>query len=269
MSYGKAIGVTLLCGSLVTATPDDAVIQTKVASTVLAEERPVIVHLPASYTQRKDRRYPVVYVLDGTSQDGHTAETAARLARGGVMPEVIIVGVPNTRGNRPRDQTPPFIRLDVEKLDSPRGSADRFLAFLKTELIPYVDRDYRTTSFRVLAGNSRGGLLVVYSLLVDPDLFNARFAFSAPLWREDAVLVSKLQELLVSRPNMKSFLYLSVGDRENANIVGAFERTVAVLGRHAPRAFAWRADRTPEADHQNNAQLSTPEAFKALAGFCC
>jgi len=244
------------------------VVQSTMPSKVLGEERQVIVHVPASYADHRDRRYPVVYVLDGTSQDGHTAETAARLAREGVMPEVIVVGLPNTRDNRNRDYTPPFMRLDVEKPDSPRGAGDRFLSFMKTELIPAIERDYRTTPFRILAGNSRGGLLVVYSLLADPALFDARFAFSTPLWREDDVTVSKLGELLTSRPDLNTCLYMSVGERENANIVGAFERTIVTMTRQASKAFGWRADRTKDADHSNNAQVSTAEAFTFLYTSC-
>lgn len=89
------------------AADDLQVLTSTMQSTVLGEERQIIVHLPESYGQDRDRRYPAVYVLDGTSQDGHTAATATRLARAGVMPEVIVVGLPNTRGNRNRDYTPP------------------------------------------------------------------------------------------------------------------------------------------------------------------
>ena len=107
-------------------------------SQVLGEARDFIVHLPASYSAEPQRRYPVLYVLDGTSQDGHTARTAAMLAREGVMPEIIIVGLPNVRGGRNRDYTPPFIRQDTTVAGSPMGRGDHFLAFLKKELIPHI-----------------------------------------------------------------------------------------------------------------------------------
>jgi predicted alpha/beta superfamily hydrolase len=247
-------------------------IQRAIPSAVLGEDRPFIVHLPQSYAQRTDQRYPVLYVLDGTSQDGHTAATAAELARTGVMPEVIVVGIPNTRGNRPRDQTPPILPLDVEDPKSPAGSGDVFLNFIKSELIPAIDREYRTGPHRTFVGHSRGALLVAYSLIVEPDLFDARFVFSAPMWRRDHILVSKLEEFVVSHPTLKTFLYLSAGERENANIVGAHERTVAMLKQHASKGIRWHAHRTPGADHQNNAQLSTPAALTALFAanaVCC
>lgn len=89
------------------------------------------------------------------------------------MPEVIVVGLPNVRGGRPRDYTPPFIRQNTEDLKSPMGRADHFLSFLKKELIPHIEREYRTVPFRMIAGHSRGGLFVVYSLIADPRLFTA------------------------------------------------------------------------------------------------
>ncbi len=245
--------------------PDEHVVSSTFDSTVLGEKRGLIVHLPESYARRPDARYPVVYVLDGSSQDGHTARTAALMARIGVMPEVIVVGLPNSSGDgRQRDYTPPFMRMDVDMADSPPGAGDRFLQFLKAEVIPMIERAYRTDVIRVLAGYSRGGLLVVHSLIAEPDLFQARFAFSPALWRDDDVIVTRLEEFLRANAGLEGFLYTSLGSEENEKMTTAWRRAVAVLERHAPPRLRWQADLTPDADHQTNAELSTPVAFKAL-----
>jgi hypothetical protein len=128
-------------------------------------------------------------VLDGPGQGGHTARTAAALAAEGLIPEVMLVAVPNLSDEtRARDLTPPGLHQDHEKPDSPLGRGDAFLAFLRDELIPKVERDYRTAPFRMLAGHSRSGVFVLYSLIAEPALFDARFAHSAPVWREDEAL---------------------------------------------------------------------------------
>jgi predicted alpha/beta superfamily hydrolase len=270
-----AIGVTFVLTAIAAVGVDKylderpslekGVVQGTMFSTTLGEERPFVVRLPESYERSPDERYPVVYVLDGSSQDGHTAQSAALMARIGVMPEVIVVGLPNTGGpNRERDYTPPFLRRDVDQAASPPGAGDRFLAFLKAELIPRIERDYRTAPFRILAGHSRGGLLVVYSLIADPGLFHARFAFSAPLWREDEVSVSKLREALRRSQNLDGFLYLAVGVQETERMIRGHQSAVATLRQHAPSQLRWRADLTPGADHASNAQLATPVAFRAL-----
>jgi predicted alpha/beta superfamily hydrolase len=234
-------------------------------SRVLGEPRQMIVHLPEGYGRDLERRYPVVYVLDGSSQDGHTARTAARLARSGVIPEMLVVGIPNTRGSRERDYTPPFLRRDAERPESPLGAGDRFLAFLVDELMPKVEREYRTLPFRVLAGHSRGGLLVVYSLIADPGRFDARFAFSAPWWRQDEITVARLRDALSSPSDRKTFLYLSAGDQETERMIRGHRSAVDAL-RQAPPWLRWQAHLTAGADHASNAELSTPAALGALYG---
>jgi len=243
---------------------DKAILGT-LSSKVLDEEREMIVHLPESYAREPERRYPVIYVLDGSSQDSHTAQSAALMARIGVMPELIVVGLPNVSGEgRQRDYTPPFMVQDLEVPDSPMGEADRFLSFLETELIPKIESEYRTAPFRMLAGHSRGGLLVTYSLLADPELFDVRFIHSAPLWREDAVLVTKLAEFLKARKDFDGFLYLSIGSLENENITAAHHQARSVLTTAKLARFRWHADVVEGADHQHNGAMATPQGFKAL-----
>jgi predicted alpha/beta superfamily hydrolase len=137
------------------------IVQTNLHSAILDEERRVIIHLPGNYSRDTSRKYPVMYVLDGTSQDQHTADKTTVLSDAGLIPQAIVVGLPNTRGNRERDQTPPYMRRDVNDANSPFGAGDKFLSFVEKELIPFVEGNYRAAGHRTLSGNSRGGLFVV------------------------------------------------------------------------------------------------------------
>lgn len=247
---------------------EDVVVRV-LSSQLLRERREVLVLLPESYKKEGARRYPVVYVLDGSSQSTHTANSSRLLARIGVMPEVIIVGIPASDENRQRDYTPPFMRVNADGEEYAAGQANRFLEFLEAELIPYIDQNYRTSSTRILAGNSRGGLFVVYSLIEAPDLFSARLAYSPALWRDDARIVAALGNSLKTWVARPTFLYLSLGDSENEKMSRAFAETTAVLRTSARPELRWRADLTVGANHQNNAVLSTPVGlhhyFGALA----
>jgi predicted alpha/beta superfamily hydrolase len=243
----------------------EGVTVSKMFSKILDEEREVIVHLPEGYDRNPEQRYPVIYVLDGSSQDIHTAKSAALMARIGVMPEVLVVGLPNTSGaNRNRDYSPPFMRVDIDEPDSPTGGGEAFLAFLKNEAIPLIEKTYRTAPFRMLAGHSRGGLLVAYSLLAEPDLFHARFAHSPALWRDDALMVSKLADFLASAPDLQTFFYMSMGDKENDKMMGAYKNAIASIKMHSPKGLRWYADVTVGADHYSNPELATPVGFKKL-----
>jgi len=243
----------------------EGVTVSKLFSKILDEEREVIVHLPEGYDRNPDRRYPVIYVLDGSSQDSHTTNSAALMARIGVMPEVIVVGLPNTSWpNRERDYTPPFMRIDLDEPDSPMGGGDMFLAFLKNEAIPLIEKTYRTAPDRMLAGHSRGGLLVAYTLVADPDLFHARFAHSPALWRDDALMVSKLKDFLGSAPNLHTFFYMSIGDKENDKMMGAYKNSIASIKLHSLEGLRWYSDVTVGADHYSNPELATPVGFRKL-----
>ena len=238
-----------------------SVVQTNIHSTILNEDRVVIIHLPRNYSQDPRQKYPVMYVLDGTSQDGHTADKITVLSDAGFVPPAIVVGLPNTRGNRERDQTPPYMRRNVDDQKSPYGAGDKFLSFIAKELIPFIDSQYRTSGYKTLSGNSRGGLFVLYSLMEKSTLFQAWFCYSTPVWRFDNLMVNRVSEFLLAASGLKGFLYISVGDKETDQIVGGFTKLVDVLRKNRKKQFRWVADRTPYAVHQDNALISTSKGL--------
>ena len=237
------------------------IVTTNIHSTIMGEDRAVIVHLPRNYSKDVPQKYAVMYVLDGTSQDGHTAEKLTVLSDAGLAPTAIVVGLPNSRGNRERDQTPPFMRRNVDDEKSPYGVGDKFLSFIEKELIPFIDSNYRTSGYRTLTGNSRGGLFVLYSLMERPALFQAWFCYSTPVWRFENLLVNRMSDFLRAYPGLKGFLYLSVGDKETDQMIGGFTKLVEVLRKTHKKQFRWVADRTPYAVHQDNALISTSKGL--------
>jgi predicted alpha/beta superfamily hydrolase len=254
------------CGGAETSTvPGYRVEERVLTSEALGERRPYFVGQPESYSQDSTRRYPVIYVLDGLSQGTPVAKAAAQLSRDKLMPELIVVAIPNvSAAGRERDYTPPSMRQDHERPESPAGKADAFLVFLRTELIPTIERDFRTAPERMLAGNSRGGLFVIYSLMAEPALFHARFAHSTPLWREDEHLVKRLDAFLSAAPDLRGKLFLSVGGNETENMKHGFSSAADVLKKRAPHALRWWAETTPNAVHADNAHLAIPVGFRRV-----
>jgi predicted alpha/beta superfamily hydrolase len=237
--------------------------QRSLRSAALDESREYLVHLPESYDRRPARRYPVIYVLDGSSQDLHTAASAVLMARIGVIDEAIVVGIPNTSGpERQRDYTPPGMRQDTDEAMGATGRGDRFLLFLESELIPAVERDFRASSVRTLAGNSRGGLFVVYAMTEKTGLFDTYVANSPALWRDDAAMVSRLERFLRSHGELRSNFFMSLGSEENEKMKRAFSKAADVLNDRAPEGLRWRTFVSAEGRHANNAEMSTPVALQ-------
>jgi uncharacterized protein len=153
----------------------------RIQSRTLGETRVIDVSLPASYGSDSTRRYPVLVVLDGEYEQQIAATTARFYAETSQIPELIVVGVRNT--DRGRDMTPallPDFPLPPEIATA--GGADRFLAFLGDELLPYIDRRYRTAPLRVLVGHSLGGLLGIYALSHRPALFTGYILMEPSAW---------------------------------------------------------------------------------------
>lgn len=258
--------VTILALKIVENEPPiEGAVSATLRSAVLGEDREYFVHLPDGYDTDTTRRFPVMYVLDGTSQSGHTAAAASLMTRVGLMPQIIVVGVPSIDGDtRNRDYTPPDMRLDTDDAASQKGAADRFLSHLETELIPAVEREYRTTRPRMLAGWSRGALFVIYSQIAGPAMFDARFAHSPALWREDNLIMGRLEQALSASAVPEGFLFLSLGDAENEKMTTAFRTAVGMLERSAPPTLRWKAYLSAGGTHDSNPRLSTPVGLCAM-----
>lgn len=150
-------------------------------SKVLGERRVIEVSLPVGYDADPQARYPVVVVLDGEFEHEVAAAIARFHAATSQLPPLIVVGVNNT--NRMRDLTPaPVAGFRPPPEAEAAGGADRFLAYLADELLPYLDSRYRTAPMRVLVGHSLGGLFALHALASRPDLFTGYLVMEPSTW---------------------------------------------------------------------------------------
>ena len=137
----------------------------------------IYVRLPDGYDPAAERLYPTIYLLDGDSLFPILAANHLFLTYDDRLPQAIVVGVayggfsPEVNRRNIDFQTP------GEGVTEEAAGAAGFQRFLVEELIPEVERRYRSDAERrVLFGQSRGGAFVLYSALTDPDLFWGRIA---------------------------------------------------------------------------------------------
>ena len=164
-------------GSDVSIQPIQPVRVDKIASAIVGETREFWVSLPDGYVESGEK-YPVLYMMDGDFNFNSGVIGGLRHAAFlGEMPEFIIVGIKNT--DRSKDIFPDEITFHDGSKGG--GRADRYLDFIREELIPHIDKTYRTENFRVLYGTSNTGFTTVYALFRNPDTANAYIAASATL----------------------------------------------------------------------------------------
>jgi predicted alpha/beta superfamily hydrolase len=126
-------------------------------SKVLNEQRSIWIHLPSDY-YTTTRTYPVIYLLDGEGHFGYVSTLADYLSDydRNRIPEMAVVAIHNV--DRTRDFTPLHSLIFGGKIDSARmattGGGVKFLQFIQTELVPFIDSNYRTQPYRILAAHS-------------------------------------------------------------------------------------------------------------------
>ncbi|MFC1849680.1 alpha/beta hydrolase-fold protein [candidate division CSSED10-310 bacterium] len=225
-------------------------------SKVLGEERPFLVYCPDGYKNTKVK-YPVLYLLDGNGHFHYGTGIVSFLSNRGSMPQMIVVGIPNT--DRQRDFTP----TKVEKRPN-SGGADAFLTFMKEELMPYIDQNYRTQPYNILFGHSLCGMFSIYSLLNTTDLFNAYIAASPWLVYDDNYVMKQAESLLDKNFNTKSFLYVTVGDEPE--IIPSVKELENLLHNMPTKNVVWQTRFMDDEDHGSITFKTIYDGLKTLYG---
>ena len=195
----------------------------------------LLVAVPDGYTPQDTTRYSVLYLLDG-----HYTFPAAIAARASMgifkeLEDVIIVGI--TDGDyaferwftsRWRDYTPTAnpatdssyarqFKMPVEQVRSGGGPA--FLRAVRQDIVPFIERRYRTTGDRGLLGHSLGGLFAAYALFAAPDLFQ-RFGINSPsLWWRTGDTFAAESTFAATHSALPARVFLSVGAEEGKTMV--------------------------------------------------
>ncbi|MBE0364601.1 hypothetical protein PULV_a2327 [Pseudoalteromonas ulvae UL12] len=178
-------------------------------SVVLNEERTVVVQLPKSYQAEPNKIYPVIYRLDGAGNIPLASAVIERLQNDNRAPEVIIVAIENT--NRLRDLYP-TVNKEPQGPVGEGGGAATFLTFFEEELIPLVNKNYRTHNYKVISGASAGGVFSLYALQANPKLFQAHIAYSPAVWWNYGASVKSSKEFIEKAKNLNSYVYINIGE---------------------------------------------------------
>jgi len=181
-----------------------------IPSTIVEDTFHIFISVPDNYNTT-DKSYPVLYVLDGDVAYGMAASIARYLQIGENIPKLIVVGIgygsiDQSAGNkRRRDYRPTAV-----------GGAENFLSFLKNQLIPYIDSNYRTIpGDRTINGYSIGGLFALYTLFTQPETFS-RYIIGSPYLTWENGIIYDYEENSPEKIGDKEInLFISVGSEES------------------------------------------------------
>jgi len=175
-------------------------------SKIMDYEYGVYVTLPASYKNNPEKIYPTLYIIDGNQYFVYTYEPYGSLIWGNLVKEHIAISVayrPGQRNWRSRD-----FRTTERASD--------FIRFFQEELIPFVEKNYRTSKKdRTLFGHSLGGQFTLYALLKATDTFENYIA-SAPAVNSDILIFE--EEYAASHDDLPVKFFLASGENDHLTI---------------------------------------------------
>lgn len=223
-------------------------------SKVLNEERSVIVYTPNSYGLT-DQRYPVMYLLDGGAHFHHATGIVQFLSAQGLMPEIIVVAVMNV--DRTRDFSPTHID---ERPNT--GGAEKFMSFMSDELLPFIERNYKTEPYEILVGHSFGGTFATYALLNQPEVFDAYIAISPFMMYDDGFVVKEAKSKLKSNYLSNVQFFMTVGDEPGYfETLAEFEN---IVENKSPKGFKFTYVKMPNENHGSIPHLSIYRGLESI-----
>ena len=194
--------------------------QFSVVSKYVVNENYIIqVGLPIGY-YHSDKSYPVLYVLDGDKSFGMTKELTDWLIWSNEIRNIIVVGISYGKGTniwwekRARDYTQ--FKDTVYYYYPNAGGADNFLSFVKNELFPIVNKNYRTNlDSNAIMGLSFGGLLTSYILFKQPDMFKSYIIISPSLfWNGNSILKTEA-DYYRNHKELNKMVYVAYGSQDD------------------------------------------------------
>ena len=231
-------------------------------SQALKEKRHINVYLARAWDTPPDAPLPVLYMPDGGVAEDflHVAGLLQVSVANGTMRPFMLVGMQNTQ--RRRDLTGPTENAEDRKIAPVVGGAAAYRDFIRDELMPEVKRRYRTTGETAIVGESLGGLFVVETYLLEPQLFDHYLAFDPSLWWNHGSLPRQAGTLLAKGKPGKHSLYLA--SSSEAGIATEVQRLSDVLQRQAPPGLQWHVEKMPEETHGTIYHPAALKAFRAV-----
>lgn len=185
------------------------------SASMKGEFRPLVVYTPPGYENNPDKKYPVLYLISGTTDTEETWYKVGRanlildnlIAQGKAEPMIVVMPYGNNgiaiSGPSGPDVVPMY-----------QAFADDFIG----SIIPYVEKNFRVVPdrmHRAVAGFSRGGGQSLWAGLSNTDKFAHICSFSAYLTKD--VFESNFSQFYANpkktNEEMKLF-WLSVGNED-------------------------------------------------------
>lgn len=223
------------------------------------------IYLPVTYKDSQ-KKYPMMILTDASWSMGIAQTTFDYMTLTKEIPEVIVVGIgyPDSSSlnfirNRYRD----MLSTHVEGYE-PSGSAEKFIAFIEKELMPYIESNYRVdTKDKCYFGHSFGGLLGSHILLEHSDLFNRYIIGSPSYWWNNKEIIKRLSVKEFNLSDSIRSCYTFIGGKEAKFMIAQFNEFNDLLVSRLTKIVSYHSQIFADETHVS----VTPAAFSTAIKF--
>ncbi|HTJ50070.1 MAG TPA: alpha/beta hydrolase-fold protein [Cyclobacteriaceae bacterium] len=240
-----------------------------IPSKVLNQERQIYIHVPKKDSANPNKTFPVLYLLDGENHFHILSAYIDYLSHYEIIPPIMVVGIISK--DRRKDLTPTKSIIDYDgKIDSTyktSGGNEHFFQFMQTELMPYIEKNYKIDPYKIFAGHSFGGITTINCMLTHPDMFNAYVAISPSLWWDNKYILKLAENKLTKSMSLNKSFFYSVGN-EGIKDPDSFHTDLlkfdSLIVNRTPKGLLYKYKCYPEESHMSEPIIAYYDALRFI-----
>lgn len=213
-----------------TASDNVTVLDPDFFMSTLNRDRTIRLYLPPGYEEHPTEHYPVLYMHDGQNlfdeATSYVGEWSVDKSLNTLAQEkdlkLMVVGIDNGKEHRLNELS----AWDHQTYG--KGDGKRYLDFIVEQLMPYINKHYRTKTDRLntgIMGSSMGGLMSHYAIHHYPQHFAKAGIFSPSYWYANEVFAHANDNTVL--PDSK--LYFLMGGEEDLEMRQDMDKMVAQI----------------------------------------
>ncbi|HAS45700.1 MAG TPA: hypothetical protein DCS93_34780 [Microscillaceae bacterium] len=228
----------------------------KLYSKVLGEEKELYLALPPKY-QEQVQTYPVVLVLEAEYLFETTASTIKLLQDRSKMPQSIVVGLANGKRNKRNELA----------FSTHGGKPKAYLQFIKDELIPYIEENYRANAHRTIIGLSPTNGLLFEAFWSAPQVFKGYIALSTH-WEwppaKGVTMVDKFIQTITQPDYPAASIYMGTADGDMRYSQQSYRNAIDKLNQKPATKVNYQVDLLKDEEHYAMAIVGIRRGFKLI-----
>ncbi|MDY0779939.1 alpha/beta hydrolase [Tenacibaculum sp. IB213877] len=230
----------------------------KLNSIEFGKNRDLKIHLPKGYESDTTHKYPVAIVLDSDYLFDLYVGNSKIYAKADLAPKQIVVGL----------DTDYSINQDVSTVETNGAlttNSSKFYNYIKKEVIPYLDTNYKTSPFLTIVGDGIGANFLLHFLEEPKPIFNGYVAISPEMNEQTARLLGTYNLKRLDDIDNDFYLYMSTNPFESQSSKKLYKQLTEALTNLETEKLHLTFDKFEDAPNKPSAiSKAPPRAFAKL-----